>query len=471
MLNIKLLIFFLVILFPLVASGQTPICDSKYIGKHISREQLQRILTKHNSNLSKQSINLCKSDFSEENLSHLKLSSIIFNNAKFIGTNLKEANLSYSSFDNADFSKANLQKTNFKQSNLQHTNFDKANLSKSNLSNTNLFKSKLNNADLSFALIKNSDLTNIQAILANFSNTNLTNSIFNNANLTSSNFTKAKAENTSFSLANMQNTDLTQINLTDAILANANLTQANLYKAILVSTAMNNTNLTHADLKKAIYRPKLGFLPNIVSLMTSQNFSTLKFNDEVFGSPEFIELRTAYKKSGIRKMDRFITTLIKRYEMRCNFKESFFGIIKGTFQYICFYLTCDFGYSPMRPLIILAILTFLFAIPYYFVGKNTRKNCGIFVKTNKNNTFKMYIHCRRKTSRLLFKSLYFSIISSFNIGTDNFRISNWIKNIQFTKYTIQAKGWVRSVSGIQTLLGIYFILLWLVTYFGNPFEW
>ena len=35
---------------------------------------------------------------------------------------------------------------------------------------------------------------------------------------------------------------------------------------------------------------------------------------------------------------------------------------------------------------------------------------------------------------------------------------------------LRAKGWVRVVSGVQSLISVYLIAMWVLTYFGRPFE-
>jgi hypothetical protein len=35
---------------------------------------------------------------------------------------------------------------------------------------------------------------------------------------------------------------------------------------------------------------------------------------------------------------------------------------------------------------------------------------------------------------------------------------------------LRATGWVRTVAGIQSLLSVYLLALWVLTYFGQPFE-
>jgi hypothetical protein len=35
---------------------------------------------------------------------------------------------------------------------------------------------------------------------------------------------------------------------------------------------------------------------------------------------------------------------------------------------------------------------------------------------------------------------------------------------------MRATGWVRVAAGVQSLLSVYLIALWVLTYFGRPFE-
>jgi hypothetical protein len=42
--------------------------------------------------------------------------------------------------------------------------------------------------------------------------------------------------------------------------------------------------------------------------------------------------------------------------------------------------------------------------------------------------------------------------------------------MQPREYTLRATGWVQIVSGIQSLISIYLLALWVLTYFGRPFE-
>jgi len=38
------------------------------------------------------------------------------------------------------------------------------------------------------------------------------------------------------------------------------------------------------------------------------------------------------------------------------------------------------------------------------------------------------------------------------------------------QYDVKATGWVRSLAGIQSVVSIYLFALWILTYFGRPFN-
>jgi hypothetical protein len=66
--------------------------------------------------------------------------------------------------------------------------------------------------------------------------------------------------------------------------------------------------------------------------------------------------------------------------------------------------------------------------------------------------------------------LYFSVLSAFNIGWRELNVGNWIQRLQAKEYTLKATGWVRTVSGVQSLISAYLLAIWALTYFGQSFE-
>jgi hypothetical protein len=71
---------------------------------------------------------------------------------------------------------------------------------------------------------------------------------------------------------------------------------------------------------------------------------------------------------------------------------------------------------------------------------------------------------------ILSLGLYFSLLSAFSLGWRDLTVGTWISRLQPREYILRATGWVRVVAGLQSLLSIYLLALWVLTYFGRPFE-
>jgi hypothetical protein len=67
-------------------------------------------------------------------------------------------------------------------------------------------------------------------------------------------------------------------------------------------------------------------------------------------------------------------------------------------------------------------------------------------------------------------SFYFSLLSAFQIGWREFNVGNWISRLQPGDYALQASGFFRTISGIQSLISVYLLALSVLTYFGRLFE-
>jgi hypothetical protein len=66
--------------------------------------------------------------------------------------------------------------------------------------------------------------------------------------------------------------------------------------------------------------------------------------------------------------------------------------------------------------------------------------------------------------------VYFSILSAFHIGWRDLNVGSWIARMQLREYSLRPTGWIRLLSGVQSLLSVYLLALAVVTYFGRPFE-
>jgi hypothetical protein len=71
---------------------------------------------------------------------------------------------------------------------------------------------------------------------------------------------------------------------------------------------------------------------------------------------------------------------------------------------------------------------------------------------------------------VLFWAGFFSLMSAFNIGFRDINFGRWLRLLPRAEYDLKAKGWARTVAGFQSLVSVYLIALWVLTYFGRPFE-
>jgi len=77
---------------------------------------------------------------------------------------------------------------------------------------------------------------------------------------------------------------------------------------------------------------------------------------------------------------------------------------------------------------------------------------------------------RRSGASCLGLALYFSLISALRIGWHDLNLGTWIDRLLPREYTLRPTGWVRVLSGLQSLVSVYLLALWVLTYFGTPFE-
>jgi hypothetical protein len=170
------------------------------------------------------------------------------------------------------------------------------------------------------------------------------------------------------------------------------------------------------------------------------------------------------------------------------------GKIESLFSYVLFELPSAYGMAPGRALVGLVLLIVLFSFPY-MVAVTARGPAGIWMVWLPERVHKAEgeVSPVRVTSAFLFSplkmwsagrwrrglarglgvlliGLYFSLLSAFSLGWRELNVGTWIARLQPREYTLRATGWVRTVAGIQSLLSVYLLALWVLTYFGRPFE-
>lgn len=319
----------------------------------------------------------------------------------------------------------------------------------------------------------------------------LINKNLNKAILSGANLSGAALSGANLSDAILIQADLSSVHLNRANLHGANMDHANLSGAYLIGTNLSNASLNYADLERAFFEPD--FFTDITDIAFARNLSKMDY----LNSPSaLIILRNQFKNAGYRDQERELTYAIEHqitmkmimrpdteiwnlfggekeefeFSKRLN---NFPGVLEGLFRFIFYDLTTKWGMESGRALLILLFFMVLFTIPYYFALSKPAVNNGIWCKWNH-----MCSGMEKSEPELLHKyglkavltGLYFSLLYSFSIGWREFNIGNWIQHLQTRDYTLFATGWVRAVSGTQSLISLYLVVIWVLTYFGRPFD-
>jgi hypothetical protein len=151
--------------------------------------------------------------------------------------------------------------------------------------------------------------------------------------------------------------------------------------------------------------------------------------------------------------------------------------------------------NPGRPLEIMGLGLFLFTLPYLLALRSCNRGTGIWLVLPPDRIIgggsivrpfnltgrtpfrplppgrwpRLKARLRRGLRRVRL-AFYFSLLSAFNLGWRELNVGSWISRLQKREYVLRATGWVRTVAGLQSLLSVYLLALWVLTYFGRPFD-
>lgn len=283
--------------------------------------------------------------------------------------------------------------------------------------------------------------------------------------------------------ADLRGALLIGVDFTEANLRSSDLDSADLRWAVFVGTDLTEAEFDRADLAGVLYEPRSGCHPKITSFVSAKNLSRMRFTVTPAG---LIELREAFKKAGLRNQERETTFAIKQSERLLASKGPLLSRLHSFSSLILFEWTTGYGMYPWRALAILAALMPGFALVYGIAlftsgrsaiwalrtkdavhrGDNS-KPVRISAKPLLANRVKKRGSCLLRAIRI---ACYFSVLSAFRAGFREANVGDWIERLQAREYALRATGWVRTVAGIQSLISVYLVAVWLLTYFGRPFD-
>jgi Pentapeptide repeats (8 copies) len=281
---------------------------------------------------------------------------------------------------------------------------------------------------------------------------------------------------------------LNSVDLTGARLTDANLTRVDLRGVDLGGADLGGADLTDAELKDAnflgaylqgvIYEPKS--IPDFKLMARANGLEFMTYRDN---PDSLVQLRKQFEESGFRTQERKITYALNRRRAELH------GPLERGFSRVAFDLTCQYGMNPGRALQIwLAVLASCWLIYTVFIflpgdsgiyripkrdGEVDGKDPGEKLRYQPDLSkpfWRTPIRLILQVFRALFWAGFFSLMSAFNIGFRDIDFGRWLRLLPRTEYDLKAKGWARTVAGFQSLISVYMIALWVLTYFGRPFE-
>jgi hypothetical protein len=396
-----------------------------------------------------------------------------------------------------DTRRANLCRADLQRANLQGATLDRVNLQEARLDGANLQGATLNGADLQQANLLEADLRQ-----ADLSNANLQGTVLGEAKLQEVNLWKANLQGAFLNGANLQQAHLREANLQEANLGGANLQEGNLWGANLPGAFLGGATLT-----RVIYEPNPESLPRILDF--AERPTRLEEMIFVHSPAALMTLREAFKKAGMRAQERQLTYAIEHTrrhqawnpswplprEDKRPWLEQFWGKLESGFKWLAFEESSHYGMSYGRPMKILAVSIVWFSLVYMIALFTARGRAGIWATWPADRVYheEGSKEATRVTNTFFFPrwqewaagrwwgvllrglcipliGLYFGLLSAFFLGWRELNVGTWISRMQPREYILRATGWVRFFTGLQSVVSVYLLALWALTYFGRPFE-
>jgi len=391
-----------------------------------------------------------------------------------------------------NLSGAHLENANLKGANLTGATLNKSNLKGANLNGATLKSFRCDSCNLTGADMARATLYGVRLEGAILDSTNLSGATFDayselkGASIVGANLSRMKIYRTNLTEVNLEgsrldSTDFIETALTRANLANSSLVNATFDNVELSGTVMTNSDLT--DVSPSRLMPPQGAMFHLTSPPIDLRTIELRV-----GNPFPLELLQLLKDKGFKQAERDVICAINRADA-------------NWFQKLLFDYTTEYGSNLYRPWILFCWL-YLGCALFYYVFTLIETKSGLMLEfpiyTNEppenlrghldfspessgetkvwqgnidltNYTKQGYNWIPTKI-RMIWWALFFSGISAFNIGFRDVSFGRWLSHLTRTPLDLTAFGWVRVISGIQALVSVYLLALWVLSFVGTPFR-
>jgi uncharacterized protein YjbI with pentapeptide repeats len=388
-------------------------------------------------------------------------------NANLAGSELSWANLAGADLLRANLVKARLEDADLTSASLYQANLAGADLSGAQLSGAVLAAADLTKADLLKANFAKAVLQDALLIKADLDRANLTDTDMVHVKMMGANLSGATLVGARLGSADMTEVNLSQTNLTGADLRHVNLTASRFEQADLKNAKLSGATLTGAQYE-TVSAPDQGYLSGL------EGITTLHFRKGE-GSG-LVQLRALLATVGLRDLERQATYAIEHQNTIHKFSEN---RVEALFRLVLFEWTTGYGLRPGRALLVL--LAFIGVFTLVYMVPITSNRGGIYRVWSKERleevAGKVHLIAEAKVDQVharggaaLLYAFWFSVLFAFHIGWRELTVGSWLARLQTHEYVLKATGWVRFLSGLQSLISVYLLAMWALTYFGRPFQ-
>ncbi len=363
---------------------------------------------------------------------------------------------------------------------LNNINFTDVSLRGATLSVVDLQRADMIGSDLHSTRLYDVDFSDAKLFVANFSSALGFNVCFDRASLNHSNFSDShfglgrvynrvghrlpgpgnqscEFNDTSFWFSNLENADFSGCRM-----KNANFLDSN----------MTNVNLNQADMSHVLYQPTMP--PSADQIHLAIGLDTLRYSDD--GGP-LSTLKHTLKTEGYGRESRQVNAALRR--QRSN------GL-----EYVLLDLTCEYGTNTYRPILILGGSLFLF-MGFYFYFLLLPGPDGLYLVVERTTIPRRRRFLRRRLRLSLTKgataleapgriaslewrgwlaAFSFSLRSATMFGFRELNLARVVRLIPRRPFEMEARGWARTVSGLQAAVSLYLVALAVLSYVGAPFD-
>ena len=226
-----------------------------------------------------------------------------------------------------------------------------------------------------------------------------------------------------------------------------------------------------------IFEPRSGTLPSIGSNASAQNMEKMTFRE----SPQQLsELRAAFYEADLTDQAKRITYAIQHTKRINDPNRESVQQFLGILRLVAFEWTVGYGMNPFRPLLIVLFLIPAFAL-VYFIALAKRGPSRLWITrpvgaVNYNHDLRWLPLDKlirgspfRRRWGYVRVAMWFSLICAFRVGFREIDTGQWLTRLQPRQYLLGARGWCRSVAGIQSLISVYLLALSILCIIGRPF--